>query len=182
MMGHINSLLVKLVDRELGETGVERLFDLAGAEPKAFRPEIVYPDAEFQALYAATKQLLEVDDRTAQEAFAAFFMSQSPKMFPAIFECTGSARNLLERVPIIHRQWPSSASAVAFRDKLSLVDSTADSLLFRYDSPNHLCRVLTRLAELCLDYFEEAGVVRELQCVETGAPHCEVLVEFGAAN
>lgn len=180
MMGHINNLLLRMVEKHHGPEGVARLFALAGIPPKRYQPEIVYAEEEFQALYRATKELYGVDDDAAQKAFADYFMEASPVLFPAIFSFAGNARSLLEKVPTIHKQWPAAVSAADFREKLFVLESTPERLVFKYDSPNHLCRVLRYVAEGVLAYYREKGTVIETVCALDGAPWCEVEVRFEA--
>ena len=92
MMGHINNLLVHMVEKHHGSDGVLRLFTLAGISKKEYQPEVVYPEGEFQALYNAVKELYGVGDEAAQKAFSDYFLEVSPVMFPAIFKIAGSAR------------------------------------------------------------------------------------------
>lgn len=178
MMGHINNLLLRLVDARAGPEAVGRVFEIAGLRPREFRTEEIYPEAEFQALYDAVKDLFDLDDEAAQDAFAEFFLEVSPRMFPAIFTVAGSARALLERVPLIHKQWPSAASAGGFREKVILAEAGDRHIVYRYESPNRLCGVLTRAAELTLEHFDESGSVTERRCVHDGAPWCEVEIRF----
>lgn len=181
MMGHINMLLLKMVRRDHGDAGVERLFELAGLPPTRFRPEVIYPEAEFQELYEAAKRLYGADDDAAQKAFADFFMEVSPAMFPAIFEHAGNARRMLESVPLIHRQWPSAACAKDFMPKVEILASNADRLVFKYRSPNRLCGVLRHVTEGVLRHYREPGRVTELRCARDGAEWCEVEVRFDSA-
>lgn len=181
MMGHIITMLIKMVNESHGEEGVRRLFELAQLPREEYRPEVIYPEQTFQALYRAAKEFYGVGDEGAQRAFSDYFMKVSPQMFPAIFKVAGNARGLLERVPTIHRQWPSAASAKDFQDKLSIQSSEKDRLVFKYDSPNHLCSVLRFVAEGVLAYYHERGAVSELQCSLKGAPWCEVEVRFEGA-
>jgi hypothetical protein len=178
MMGHINNLLIQMVEKSLGAERVEQLFTLAGIPRKRYQPEIVYPEEEFQSLYRAAKEMFGVDDEAAQQAFSNYFMQVSPVMFPSIFKYAGSARGLFEKVPTIHRQWPSAASAKDFREKLCILESSKERLVFKYDSPNHLCGVLRFVAEGVLAYYGETGSVSETQCALKGAPWCEVEVRF----
>jgi hypothetical protein len=178
MMGHINNLLIQMVEKSLGAERVGQLFTLAGIPRKRYQPEVVYPEEEFQALYRAAKEMFGVDDEAAQKAFSDYFMQVSPVMFPSIFKYAGSARGLFEKVPTIHRQWPSAASAKDFREKLSILESGRERLVFKYDSPNHLCGVLRFVAEGVLAYYGEPGLVSETQCALKGAPWCEIEVRF----
>ena len=178
MMGHINNLLIRMVEKHHGSEGVSRLFALARISRKAYQPEIVYPEEEFQALYAAAKEIYGVGDEAAQKAFAGYFMERSPVMFPAIFSVAGNARSLFEKVPTIHKQWPAAVSAKEFREKLYILESSKERLVFKYDSPNHLCGVLRFVAEGVLDHYREKGTVTETRCALRGAPWCEIEVCF----
>jgi hypothetical protein len=181
MMGHINNLLIHMVEKHHGPEGVSQLFALSGITKTQYQPEVVYPEEEFQALYGAAKELYGVEDEAAQKAFSDYFMEVSPVMFPAIFNFAGDARGLFEKVPTIHRQWPSAASAKDFREKLSVLKSTKTLLTFKYDSPNHLCGVLRFVAEGVLAHYQEKGTVTETQCALKGAPWCEIEVRFGTS-
>jgi hypothetical protein len=178
MMGHINNMLLRMVGKHHGSGGVERLFAIARLSVREYQPEVIYSEHEFQALYQAAKQLYGVDDEAAQKAFSDYFVEESPKMFPAIFKVAGNARRLLEMVPTIHKQWPSAASQQEFREKVTLLKSDSDRLVFKYDSPNQLCRVLRFVAEGVLSHYGEDGTVTELQCALNGAPWCEVEIRF----
>lgn len=180
MMGHIHTLLIKMVEKHHGEAGVVRIFSLAGLPRKPYHTECIYPEEEFQALYRAVKEVYGVGDEAAQKTFSDYFMEVSPVMFPGIFKYAGSARGLLEKVPTIHRQFPSAASAKDFREKLSIFESTPERLVFKYQSPNRLCGVLCFVAEGVLKHYSEPGQVTQTQCALAGAPWCEVEIRFRA--
>lgn len=178
MMGHIHNMLLRMIERDHGPEAVLRCFDLAGLPGKDYLPEVVYPEAEFRALYNAAKDIYGADDQATQKAFADFFLEVSPQMFPAIFKIAKDARGLLERVPVIHHLWPSAEYSSGFRQKVFLVESTPARLVLRYDSPNRLCYLLVYAAEGVLRYYGERGVVVEKECVRNGAPACVVEVRF----
>ncbi len=178
MMGHICTLLMGMVERHHGEEGVDRIFELSGVARQRFRTEVLYPDELFQALLRASMELYGVDNATAQEAFSEYFMERSPKMFPAIFNKAGNARTLFEMIPVIHKQWPSAASAAEFQQKLWIETSSEERLVFKYASPNRLCGVLRHVAERVLTYYGEEGEVREIECVNRGATFCRIEVLF----
>ncbi len=158
--------------------GADRIFELSGVARQRFRTEVLYPDELFQALLRASIAFYGVDDATAQEAFSEYFMEVSPKMFPAIYNKAGNARALFEMVPVIHKQWPSAASAAKFRQKLWIETSSEERLVFKYASPNRLCGVLHHVAERVLTYYEEEGEVREIECVNRGTTSCRIGVLF----
>lgn len=178
MMGHINNLVVELVRDALGTDAVTKLFASANLKQRRYQPEVIYPEAEFQALFRGAQAVFGVDSDAAELTFAEYFMRRSPQMFPAIFEQAGSARGLIERVPTIHRNFPASASQGEFREKVRICESTPSRIVLDYESPNRLCLTLRSVAQRCLAYFGEAGAVHETGCQKEGAPHCRIVVEF----
>ncbi len=178
MMGHINNLVVELVRESLGPDSVGALFAAAGLPPRRYQPEVIYPEAEFQALFRGAQSVFGVDAAAAEIAFARFFMERSPQMFPAIFAHCGSARSLMENIPLIHRNFPASASQGEYREKVTIHESTPERIVLDYCSPNQLCLTLRTVARHCLEFFHEAGSVTETHCQKDGAPFCRVVVEF----
>lgn len=85
---------------------------------------------------------------------------------------------MFEQVPIIHKQWPSAASAEKFIAKVQILSSDADRVVFKYDSPNRPCGVLRYVAEGVLAHYGEQGTVTETQCARQGARWCEIEVCF----
>ena len=179
MMGHINNMVVQMVRENLGEEGVAKLFAHAQLDPATkYQPEVIYPEAEFQALFKGAQAVFGVDSETAEKAFSKYFMHVSPKMFPAIFKHAKSARQMLEKIPSIHRNFPSAASQGSYQDKVFITESTPERLVFEYDSPNQLCVTLQTVSSIVLDYYGEVGEVSETACVKHGAPRCRVVVAF----
>jgi hypothetical protein len=178
MMGHINNLVVQLVRDHLGEDGVAALFRHAGIEPQRFQPEVIYPEPMFQSLFAAAQQVFGADQEAAEKAFSEYFMEASPRMYPAIFKHAGNARSLIEKVPMIHRNFPAAAARGQYRDKLRVVESTPERILIEYDSPNRLCTTFKTVAGIVLKYYGEKGTVTEHRCAKEGHPCCVVEVTF----
>jgi hypothetical protein len=181
MMGHINNLVVELVRENLGEEGVNRLFLAAGLDKRPYHPEVIYPEEEFQALFRGAQAVFGADAETAEKAFSKYFMHVSPTMFPGIFRFAGSARGLLERVPHIHRTFPSAAAQASYEDKIAITESSPERLVIEYRSPNRLCVTLQTVASLTLAHYGEAGAVSETACMKKGDPKCVVVVEFHGA-
>ena len=178
MMGHINNLVVEMVRDNLGDDTVLEMFDTAGIAPRFYKPEVIYSDDEFQALFKGAQRVFDVDSEAAEEAFAEYFMQVSPEMFPAIFTQAGCAKELFEKIPIIHQSFPAAASQSDYVDKVVITESSHDRVVFEYDSPNRLCITLRRLAQLVLAYYGEQGIVTEIGCQKSGSPHCQVIVTF----
>ena len=178
MMGHINNLVVRMVNDKLGEEAVSELFTAAGLERREYQPEVIYPEEEFQALFLGAQQVFGVDGESAERAFSEYFMQEVPKMFPAIFELSKSARQLIERVPIIHRNFPAAASQGDYKEKVFISESTPERLVLEYESPNLLCLTLRCVTEITLEFYGEKGSVYETECQKEGAARCRIVVEF----
>lgn len=178
MMGHINNMVVQMVRENLGEDGVAKLFEHAQLPPRHYQPEVIYPEPEFQALFRGAQAVFGVDAEVAEKAFSKYFMHVSPKMFPAIFKHAKNARQMLEKIPGIHRNFPSAASQGDYQDKVFITESTPERLVIEYDSPNQLCVTLQTVASIVLDYYGEIGQVSETACAKTGAPRCRVVIDF----
>ena len=101
-----------------------KLFAEAGLRPTKYQPEVIYPEPEFQALFRGAQAVFGVDAVPAEKAFSKYFMHVSPKMFPAIFRHAKNARQMLEKIPSIHRNFPSAASQGAYQDKVFITEST----------------------------------------------------------
>jgi hypothetical protein len=178
MMGHINNMVVQMVRENLGEEGVAKLFEHAKLAPTKYQPEVIYPEPEFQALFRGAQAVFGVDAETAEKAFSKYFMHVSPKMFPAIFKHAKSARQMLEKVPGIHRNFPSAASQGEYQDKVFITESAPDRLVMEYDSPNLLCVTLQTVGSIVLEHYGEKGLVSETACKKQGAPRCRIVFEF----
>lgn len=178
MMGHINNLVVQLVRENLGEDGVKRLFEELKKEPVRFQTEVIYSEDEFQKLFAAAQTVFGVDSDTAEKVFAKYFVDMSPKLYPAIFRNAKSARELFEKVPLIHRNFPAAASRGTYKDKLFILESKPEHMILEYDSPNQLCVTLQTVAGHILAYYGEVGEVRESACKKEGAPRCRIQIDF----
>lgn len=179
MMGHIINLVLGMVKEDKGDEGVCRLFQEANLEKgRTYQAEVIYPEEEFQALFAATQKIYGIDSDRAEIAFSKYFMKISPRTFSWFFKLSPHARDFLEKVPQIHRNFPAAVSASYFVEKLILLKSASDHIVYRYFSPNKLCVTLRTLASLALDYYGEKGEVIETECRKKGADACLVAVHF----
>lgn len=178
MMGHINNLVVRFVRENLGDDGVERMFEIAGIDPQSYQSELIYDEEEFQTLFRAAQEVFGVNSHDAEVAFSKFFMTVSPQMFPAMFKVANSARKLIEQVPNIHRNFPAAASQGEYEDKVFITESNPERVVLEYDSPNGLCTTLFHVAEHVLEYYDEEGKVTEVACKKDGAPRCRFVVDF----
>lgn len=178
MMGHIFSLLVGLVRKLGGEETVRAVLEDAGASDRQYRFEVVYPEDEFARVLAAAVKRLGVGLAQAEIAFGDHFMEESPKIFASIFDACGGARTFLERLPHVHRSFPSAAYAGVYRDKLTVASTGPDWIEMRYDSPHRLCGLMVHLSHLLLRHYGERGAVDEVACARRGADACLVRVTF----
>ena len=178
MMGHVMNLFTQFVREQGGDEAVKKLQEAPGGRSEEYRFEEIYPEDEFTALVGSALSALEMTVPDLEESFARFFMRVSPEIFPAVFDLSSGARDLITRVPTLHRSIPSAASRERFKDKLIVQDERENSLLLRYDSPHKLCVFLQHLCQLALDHYGETGRIEEHECAREGADACLVEIHF----
>jgi len=173
-MGIINNLLLQFVEESRGPEGREAVLEGAGMPGKTFLSEQLYPEEDWQKLVGATVDYMDVDGETAQKAFARWCLPVLLKKFRPFFKSSRSAQQLMEKVPGIHRDFPSSA-AEGFVDKISVVESSDAKLIYDYTSPNGL---VVFLGELGTAVAEHYGQEVEVESREMGENHWQVEFKF----
>ncbi|MFT5289914.1 MAG: hypothetical protein ACI82F_001985 [Planctomycetota bacterium] len=178
MMGHVMNLFTQFVHEKGGEEARLGLYTHIGVSPREYHFEELYPEEEFTALVVAALENLSLSVPELEEAFADFFMRASPTIFPAVFEIATGARDLLSRIPHLHRSIPSAVSRDSFVDKLIVKEERTHSLLLKYDSPHRLCGFLQHVCQLTLEHYGETGRIEEHECAREGEAACLIEVHF----
>lgn len=180
MMGIINNLLLQFVEESAGAEARAQVLERAGMTGQVFRSEVIYTEEEWQKLIGATLAHLGVDAVAGQKAFAAWCFPVLTRKFRPFFASARSAREFLEKVPTIHRDFPSS-SQVGFVDKIMVRSSAPDRLVYAYQSPNNLVVLLVELGQaLAAHYHEEVAI--EPRQLGPGSWEVEFRFTAGAAQ
>lgn len=176
MIGLIHRTLFDLVSSVGGPQAREEIKRRAGVPlEQHFSIGDVYPDEQWQALFAATCEVLQLPPGEAEEKFAEAFLADALRRWPVWFQMARSARDLMERQPVIHNSLATGvqdpAARKAVQDKFR-VERREGELLTHYCSPNRLCGLYIALVQRVLAYYRENATVEELQCMKHGAAEC----------
>lgn len=184
MVGLIHKVLFDLIESIGGSEAVEAVRAKAGVDPDMlFRMDEAYDDTQWQSIYAATLETLELSSEEADEAFAAYFVKDALERWPMWFKMSSTAREFLERQPAIHNNFASSVqnsqAAEEINDKFHL-EKHDDRLITHYRSPNTLCGFYKALARAILSHYGDSADIEEIRCMKNGDPECEIVVTWTA--
>lgn len=182
MVGLIQKVLHDLALQRGGAQAVARIYEAAGVPPdRNFRIDTVYPDDEWQRLLVAACEVLQLGPEAFENAYAEQFGSDALRRWPAWFKMSRSARELLERQPIIHNTFATGVrdpdARRDIRDKFRL-EQRPDELVTHYRSPNELCGLYKALARWVLRHYGESATIDEPLCLKRGDPECEIHIRW----
>ena len=180
MVGLVQKLLFDMIESSAGEDAaceVRRRAEVP--QDKVFHINVVYDDAEWRRLFAATLDVLNLTQEQAEEAYADFFLKDGQTRWPMWFQMAKNAREFLVRQPKIHNGFATSQQDPALRsaidDKFE-VEERDGELVVHYRSPNQLCGLYMALARCVIDYYGDNAIVEEACCAKNGASECEIHV------
>jgi len=182
MVGLIHKLLFDLVETLASPGAVLEVRQRAGIPAeKTFLMNEVYDDEEWQRLFAAACDVLNVTPQQAEEAFADVFYKDALNRWPVWFQMSKNAREFLERQPRIHNGFATGVQnpdqSRAINDKFRL-ESAENELVMHYRSPNRLCGLYQALARRIIDHYADLATVQEVCCLKNEDPECEIHIRW----
>jgi hypothetical protein len=185
MVGIIHECLFGFLARNFGPDSVAAVKRAAGLDPElGFRIDTVYDDGEWRRLYGAAIELAARqgghDAAAFERAFARYSGEDLLVRFPGFLHGVRSARDLIERQPVIHNSIAASmveGSRRGIRDKFAIV-TKPDETVVHYSSSNLLCGFYKALAEWVAEHMSERVEIHEPHCQRGGAPACEIHVRY----
>lgn len=182
MVGLVQKLLLDLVE-EVGGPGTAADVKRRAGVPfdRVFHMQEVYDDAEFQRLFAAACEVLNLTQEQAEKVYADYFLRDGLKRWPTWFEMSSNARQFLERQPAIHNNFatgvqdPTAREAIIDKFRLEKLDA---ELIMHYRSPNHLCGLYMALARWIIEHYGDRATVRESACVSNGDAECQIHIHW----
>jgi hypothetical protein len=181
MVGLIHECLFGFLTRNFGPEAVVAVKRAAGVDPElGYRIDTVYDDAQWRRLYSAAIDFAAADAAAFERAFARYSGEDLVVRFPGFLRGVRSARDLIERQPIIHNSIAASmveGSRREIRDKFSIT-AKADETVVHYSSSNLLCGFYKGLAEWVSEHMSERIEIHEPHCQRRGAPSCEIHVRY----
>jgi hypothetical protein len=182
MLGLIPKVLLELVASSAGAEAVAEVRRRAAVSPdKHFGLGELYDDAEWQRIFNAVCEVLNISPAQAEQQFADHFLADALKRWPGWFEISSNARELMERQPIIHNSLATSVHDRQARNSINdkfLVQKHEGGLITRYRSPNRLCGLYMALVRRLLTHYGESATVEETQCMKQGATECVILTRW----
>lgn len=176
MMGLIFNLALDMIEAKGGAQARTRALERAEQPGRAFKSELVYPEADWQRLAAAAAAVLDVDADTAERGLAEYAVPVLAERFGAFFRASEDAMAFLRRVPKIHLDFPRAMGAQT-EEKLAIAADEEKRIVYHYCSPNQLCTFLMAAAERVHQrYGTEQWEIVQTQCMKQGASHCEIVI------
>ena len=180
MVGLIHFVLFDLIRSAAGPQVLAEVKLRAGIAPDhEYRIDEPYDDLEWQRLLAATCEVLQIDQAKAEELYAEHFCRDSQQRWPSWFAMSKTAREFLERQPVIHNGFATGvrdpAASQKIKDKFT-IDKLDDEIIVHYRSPNRLCGLYMALAREVFRYYGEEAEISQSQCQKNGDPECEIHV------
>lgn len=184
MVGLIQKVLFDLVGELGGAAAVSEMRRRAGIpDGQRFSLDTVYPDDEWQRLFAAAAEVLGRSQDEVERLYADVFGRDALRRWPVWFEMSATARQFLERQQTIHNTFATGMRDAAARrgiqEKFRL-EGHPHELVTHYRSPNQLCGLYKALARWVLDHYREEAVIEETRCSKRGDSECEIHIRWPA--
>ncbi|KTD15987.1 guanylate cyclase [Legionella lansingensis] len=182
MVGLIQKILFAMIKDIKGEEGVKKLKQLARIPlDKSFQMNLVYSDEEWQRLYAAAHELLQLNEEEVVTAYADYFGKDAIQRFPTWFQMSNNSYEFLSIQPVIHNCFATSNADASTRQAINdkfRVEKSPKKLITHYRSPNKLCSLYKALANWVINYYHDEAQIEEKKCLKLGDDECEIHVQW----
>lgn len=150
----------------------------AGLSQQVYLPIQTYEDAEFGALAGALADRTGNDRRSVLRSVGRSTMAMFMDTYESAVDPSWDALDCVVNAESVVHAGLRDRGVDLDPPKLEC-ERDGDGARIRYRSPRRLCAVATGLAEGIGDHYGTPLSVVEEQCVDDGAPHCELLVTPG---
>jgi len=177
MMGVVLVGLAEFVKRKKGKDAVEEVFKVSGVNPANIMEQMIYPEETFVVLFKKASEITGTEPHELQIEWGRFMLRLMHEKFPAFFDGSGSAIELLEKVPEIHfKVFPTIVGRQS--QKIHIKESGKGYIIFNYESPNGLCTFMKVMIDEAVKRYNEQASIVETSCVRKNDPSCEIKVMF----
>jgi hypothetical protein len=170
------------VEGEAGAAAVAEVKRRAGVPvDRVFRLDTVYSDDEWQRLFDAACEVLQVTRAQAMDVYARYFCEDAIERWPTWFRMSRSSRQFLERQPTIHNCFATGVRDPEVRKAVTdkfRIEKLENEIVTHYRSPNHLCDLYEALARWIIQYYGERATIWQARCTLLGDPECEIHVRW----
>jgi predicted hydrocarbon binding protein len=171
-------LFVSLRDYLVAEHGDATEREVMADEPRYLVSE-GYPDERFTSLLERACAATGLSPDALLTDFGAFTAEKTfARLYPALFERSGSARSFLLTVETRIHEVVRVAIPDALPPELEVAESGESGVSIVYRSPRRLCAMLRGLVEGSARHYGESAEIEERTCVHRGDDSCtfEVLL------
>lgn len=182
MLGYPFRPLLQAIEAKGGAAAVAEAKRRAGVPPdRVYRMSETYGDEECQRLLAAAGEVLGLGVEETCDLWAAAFLEDTQKRFPAWYRMCADSRALLEYHPEIHNGFAASLkdpeASRAVTDKFRL-EKLEQELIVHYRSPNRLCALYRALARRVVALYGDEASIEEARCLHRGDAECEIHIRW----
>lgn len=174
-MGMICNFLLKFAEEKINKETIEKIRQEFNIPNKGFKPEINYPDNEWERLLDTIAETLRIDNDTAEQMFAEYAFNLMTIQYKSLFERTSGALDFLRKVPIILSNLPALAG-VSAKKKIKIVSDKNNTIIYHYSSQNHLCTFLKSMIKQVFKFYNESCSIKGTQCMKDGKDYCEIII------
>ena len=182
MLGLMPKVLMELVANNYGMEAVAEVKRRAGCEDDAqFRINEVYDDETWRRIVVAGTEVLNCSPEALEEEYAKYFLKDAQRRWPEWFKMSSSAREFLERHPVVHNNFADAVRDTRARDQIKdkfRIEKFDDKIVTHYRSPNKHCHLYISLAQEVLRHYEDEAAIEEVTCIKRGDPECEIWITW----
>jgi predicted hydrocarbon binding protein len=171
-------IFVSFRDYLVAEHGASTEQEVMAGEPR-FLVSDAYPDERFTSLVERACEVTGLSHDDLLTDFGGFTAEKTfARLYPAIFERSGSARSFLLTVETRIHEVVRVAIPDAFPPELEVSESGESAVSIVYRSPRRLCTLLRGLVQGTARHYGERAEIEEHTCVHRGDDECTFEVLF----
>jgi predicted hydrocarbon binding protein len=179
MKGVINKGIQELVEAKFGPEAWDKVKETAKCDEPFFSTSEDYSDQMTLDLAKAVSEVSGLPMETVLVEFGKFWVSNTGfETYPTFFKLAGkTAREFLLNLNKVHKQVTKNIRN-ARPPNFEFEELPDGRLLMHYQSHRRLCPVMRGLILGVGIHFDEALKLKEISCMNNGAPRCTVEVSF----
>lgn len=183
MVGFIQKILCDLILSIRDEETLKQVKTKAQIPlDRIFKINTAYSNEEWQRLWDAALEVLEIPQEKAIELYADAFCKDAMKRFPMWFKMSKNSYEFIIRQPAIHNSFStgviSKKERQAILDKFRLQECGNNKLITHYISPNKRCDLYKALAKWFINHYQDTATIEEVKCMHLGDSECEIHIQW----
>jgi heme-NO-binding protein len=177
MHGFIFTELREYVIARLGADAWPSLLDRAGLGVKTYLNYQEYPDEEAVKLVMTACDVTGLPAPAILEDFGAFLAPHLFKIYRPLIDPAWRTLEFIENTEATIHNVVRSRNAKARPPTLRCRRVAAQTVMITYGSPRKLCAVARGIVRGVAEHYGEKVEISEKDCMHTGQPSCQILVQ-----